>query len=97
MTWEIYVVAAAAIAAVAAFLVLNCEYEDGFVGRVALVIMFIAGAAIAAEAFIEGDEYDIRPANMAMFLGVAIFMVRHAYRFLRWRLFGKHEWRKAVK
>ena len=74
------------------FLVWHCKYEDGIVGRLAL--LFIAGgSAIALLQVVNGEGYIYNPTSVTMQAGVALFMLRHTYRFLRWTRTGQGEWR----
>ena len=101
----VVMVASAAVLAFATLLVLDKDYEDGLVGRVALSLIALAAfgrfsdtlfAALSASFF---DSLPPRqPSGIAVMLwvGVAMFFARHLWRFRRWKKCGKHEWRKPV-
>ena len=81
------------ICCVSVFLAWNQHYEDGIFGRLALVIIAL-GSFIGLLQEANGDGYNFSPVAVTIFTGIAIFMVRHTYRFLRWRKHGDGDWRK---
>lgn len=91
------VVAAAALAVflICLVLVLHPDYEDGLVGRIALAT--IALAALARFLAIAGGDWQMQFNSIAFLLwvGLALFLGRHLYRFLRWRRAGTHDWRET--
>ena len=91
------VITSAVIAAVAVFLVLHCEYEDGLLGRVALIVLALPNGLIVAEYLIDGTEYSLLPTTLLTQIGTALFLSRHCYRFMRWRSLGEYQWRPARK
>lgn len=81
----------------AAFLVFRRDYEDGLVGRVCLVTV-IVGVVIIMIGQLGGEvEYAFPPESTIVFAGIAGFMARHTYRWLRWRLSGRGDWRDKYR
>lgn len=87
-------------------LVFHPEYEDGLFGRVALAIMAIASLTRCMELMEEGfTRRPFGPVAVVLWFGLAIFLARHLYRFLRWRRDcngdghgePKHGWKRAHK
>lgn len=93
----LYLVAAAAILLCAVFLVFHCQYEDGVIGRAALAVLALAELIVLMEWYHEGQAYEVLPTTYAVQIAVALFMLRHVYRFLRWRHSNAHRWRPARK
>lgn len=82
-----------------AVLVFHREYEDGLFGRLGLGLIALgaAGRFLGLLDLILSGEAEIRFSNIALFvwIGLAIFLARHLYRFLRWRHTGEGAWRKT--
>lgn len=93
----LYIASAAIICAVSMFLVMHSQYEDGIFGRLALIVLIFSNGLIVADWWIDGSEWEIRPNTLATQIAMALFMLRHAYRFLMWRLSGDYPWREAKK
>ena len=95
MTSGIYVFALCVVIAVCCLvLVFHCHYEDGLFGRLGLVLIF--GAAFVRGAGILEAGFDITVSRVGVLLwtGLALFLTRHLWRFLRWRRSGRHAWRE---
>jgi hypothetical protein len=90
-----YLTVAIVILGVSALLIWHRDYEDGFVGRFALGVMSMGALVLLIRA--ATSEARIPPEVELLLLGVALFMARHAYRFLRYRATGTHSWRPASK
>lgn len=97
MEWYLYLAAAFIICVTCTFLVIHSEYEDGLFGRICLALMSFTSFILLMDVFIEGSEYGIFPTTFLLQVGMAGFLARHAYRFIRWRLCGDYQWRKAKK
>lgn len=97
MEWIIYAGCALVICAISVYLIIHQDYEDELVGRIALFGMTGGEFIVILEAVVEGSEYEILPTTFVIQASLTLFMVRHCYRFLRWKYSGKHEWRKANK
>lgn len=83
---------------VSTVLVFHPDYEDGLVGRLALGLMAMASYVRFAELL--EDNFTHRPFGtvaVVLWFGLALFMARHLYRFLRWRRDGDCDWRPARK
>lgn len=80
---------------VSMLLIFHRQYEDGLFGRIALAM--IAMAAVARFAHIVGGGLvnEMSPIAVLLWAGIALFFVRHAYRFMRWRTHGDHDWRNS--
>jgi len=91
---SLYVLCAFVVAGCSIFLVADCKYEDGIIGRLALITLAIAEMVVIAEWFHKESTYPA-PTTFAIQLGVAFFMTRHVYRFLRWKLDNTFEWKKT--
>ena len=91
MVTMVVLVSAAAILLVSVYLALCRRYDDGIIGNAALAGMSLASASPLYEA-LEGSEYDFVPTTGLMYAAVAVFMLRHAYRFRRWSKTGNGEW-----
>lgn len=92
MVTIIVLASAGVILFVSMYLALCRRYDDGIVGHIALAGMALSSAAPLYEAY-EGADYDFVPTTALMYAAVALFMVRHAYRFRMWSKTGKGEWR----
>ena len=85
------------IAVVSAFLILHREYEDGIFGRFALIVLALSNSIVVADWIVDGTHYDVLPTTLITQAGTALFLVRHCYRFMRWRALGDYQWRPARK
>ena len=92
----VYFWSALIIAAVSLSLILTHEYEDGVLGRVALIVLCISNGLIVSDC-LQGGEWRPSPNSIATELAMALFLSRHLYRFWRWRLCGHYSWRPARK
>ena len=82
---------------ISTFLVFSCEYEDGFFGRIALVLISVSQAIVAMDGLQGSDYGNVLMTTLVLQLGVALFFMRHIYRFLRWQRHGDYDWRPARK
>lgn len=76
-------------------LVLHPDYEDGLIGRIALAAMAVAGITRFMDIVAAGAATPIAHIGVLLWIGLALFMMRHLYRFLRWRHSGEGDWRAA--
>ena len=98
MMHTVFIMFALVICSLSVFLVSSCEYEDGLFGRIALALIALSEFIIIVDALIhDGDYGDILPTTLTLQIGIGIFLIRHAYRFLRWRNDGEYDWRPARK
>lgn len=84
------------IVVICTVLVFIPSYEDGIVGRIALTIMGLA-AYVTLHEMLNGQQFEFLPHTLALQVGAALFMVRHAWRFVRWRVKGKGDWRGLLE
>lgn len=90
--------AAAIVFAVCVVLVFHPEYEDGVFGRLGLALLGIAAIARVLGiigGWLDDASFRITEVGLILWIGLAIFLSRHLYRFLRWRHVGEHDWRSA--
>ena len=83
------------ILAVCITLVFNKHYEDGLIGRIALSVIAIAAAGRASGIWDSDFMFAVTPQGALVWIGLTLFLVRHLYRFLRWRSSGDGDWRIA--
>lgn len=76
-------------------LVLHSDYEDGLVGRLALAAMGLAGISRFIDIVNKAGEIPVAAVGVLLWMGLALFLMRHLYRFLRWRNSGEGDWRAA--
>ena len=69
------------VGVVCIYLVLHREYEDGFIGRIGLALISIAAFARFATT-LGGGDFPITTIGLVLWIGVALFFVRHWYRFV---------------
>jgi len=93
---SLYVMCSLVICCVSTFLVLHPKYEDGLIGRLALLCLSVSCAVVLGEWF-DGVEYQVNPTTLGVQLGLAVFLLRHVYRFSRWVKHGSYDWRKDEK
>lgn len=86
-------VCAAILTVIAIVLMRHDGYEDGFIGRVALSGIIIAGIVVVLAEVIEGQQYVASIELDIMVVSVTLFMLRHVYRFLKFARTGKHAWK----
>ena len=84
------------IATMCAFLVWHHAYEDGLSGRLALGSMLLTSLAMMALIRDRAPIDDLVPAAVVFVASVALFMLRHAWRFWCWSRFGHHDWRRPT-
>ncbi len=77
------VLAAHIVAFTSVFLIFHEKYEDGLVGRIALVFLLGAALAFMVDGW-SGELDEVLPATALGSVSFAMFLVRHAYRFCRW-------------
>ena len=75
------------------FLTLNNEYDDGVFGKAILIaLIFAAGVNVAY--ITEAGGFEPQPSTVVGWVAIALFLLRHCYRFLRYRMDGKFSWAK---
>ena len=93
---SLYVTCSLVICCVSTFLVVHPKYEDGLVGRIALI--FIAGSCLVVLGeYVDGVDYEVNPTTLGVQVGLSIFLLRHVYRFSKWVKHGSYDWRKNEK
>lgn len=84
MITVISVITLIAIVAIACFLAFWSEYKDGIFGHIALAM--IAGSAVLMLIGIwQGLDFYYHPLVVGMFIGMALFLLRHAVNAIRFR------------
>ena len=94
---NVYVISAAFICAISCFLIMHNEYEDGVLGRLSLTVLAISNGLIVSDWWIDGSQYQLLPNTLATQCAMAAFLVRHCYRFLRWKNSGENDWRRRKR
>ena len=94
---NLYVICSLIICLISTFLVVHPKYEDGLVGRVALLCLSFSCAVVLGE-FVDGVEYEVNPTTLSIQLGLSVFLLRHVYRFNKWANGNtSFDWRKNEK
>jgi len=91
----IVAIAALFVFMICMILVLHPDYEDGLVGRICLAMMAMAALARFLAIVDDGWYMPFNSIAFLLWIGLAMFLARHLYRFLRWRKCGEHDWRPA--
>lgn len=84
MTTIVGIAALAVLGVVCGALALWCEYRDGIVGHLALALCAICALVVVLEG-LDADEYRLLPTSAGVFVAMAVFMLRHAWRAWRFR------------
>lgn len=84
-----------AIFACSSFLTLNKEYDDGVFGKATLIALLIAAGVNIA--YVLESDFEPAQSTVVTLVAIAIFLLRHCYRFLRWRMDGKFSWGRLKK
>ena len=79
----------------ALILISHCRYEEGLVGRAALLLLIVAESVVLAQAW-HGDSYVLAPTTLLGHFAVALFLTRHTYKFLSFYYFGRYHWDKRA-
>jgi hypothetical protein len=79
--FTIHLLSSALICAVSFFLAFRPNYEDGFFGKLALMALCLGSGVMLLDA-LGGVDYVIRPTALCIEAGAALFLVRHAGRYL---------------
>lgn len=88
-----YTAALVIILIISGLLVLWCHYDDGVVGKLALIGCFF-GAGVPLWEIISGTQLHVFTTTVLLTCGMALFLVRHLYRFVRWRCGPTCDWRQ---
>ena len=64
---------------VSSWLVIWCDYEDGIVGKLGLIMVALGTLVRIIEAS-EGDAFQFSDVSIIVLVGMSIFMLRHLYR-----------------
>lgn len=75
----------------ALILITHCKYEDGFFGRMALLLLAVTEVVVIAEAW-HDDSYVVAPTTILRHVAISLFLARHTYRFLSFYYRGKYSW-----
>jgi len=79
------------IVSCALFLVFHKKYEDGLVGRVALLLLAASALVFLHDGY-EAQLVSVLPATALGAAAFAVFLARHTWRFWRWERSGAHAW-----
>jgi hypothetical protein len=104
MTNALIIGSMSAMGLMATFLVLDKKYEDGLVGRFALVgmiMMSLIASLLALEHVISDgaleDVVNPKALLVVFMISMTVFMGRHVYRYIMYRCFGEGDWRGKGK
>lgn len=90
------VVSAAIVVAICFYLVWHERYEDGLFGRIALAGLGLNCLIFALDAVFGSSQYTLLPSSALAVDFLALFMLRHAWRFTRWVRSGSGDWREEA-
>lgn len=86
----VYLLSCHIVLATSVFLIFDKRYEEGLFGHIALVVLVIACALVMMDYWFGAKwwgAFSVNPVNAGYAFGTALFMLRHALRFwkFRWR------------
>ena len=88
---NVNVICAVVCLSCALLLISHCRYEEGLVGRVALLLLIVAESVVLAQAW-NGDSYVLAPTTLLGHGAIELFLTRHTYKFLSYYYFGRYYW-----
>ena len=92
----IVLTAALIVASICIFLVFHEDYEDGFVGRLALSLIGMSASGRVLQLAEDATRY-VSSVGLVLWIGLALFLGQTLFRFLMWRYAGKTPWREQPK
>jgi hypothetical protein len=84
------------IGVMALFLVLHEQYEDGFIGRIALGGIVLAVVIVLLTHTGGWASYAFAPELTLLLWAICVFIARHVYRFWRYSKHGLFQWRREA-
>ena len=82
----------AIIGLIAAFLAFHEDYDDGLLGRSSFAVMLTMAVIMSLGHVLGYFTYQF-PLELSVLLwAIAIFMLRHMWRFIQYRTKGKYAW-----
>lgn len=90
---EAGITAAGIIFVLCCVMVFHERYEDGLIGRLAILGMGFNCLVIVYDA-LSGTEYMMLPTTSLLYIFLAAFMLRHFYRFWKWTRTGVGDWKR---
>lgn len=84
--------------AMAVMFVLHRDYEDGMLGRLALSMIGLAAVArflSGCDALVAGQAMSVTAVGSLLWFGVALFLSRHAWRFMKYKSLSQRRTRAA--
>lgn len=88
-------ICAALVLACCVTLVLDKDYEDGLFGRLGLALLAVGATARCLDFMVQLTDMRVSGAGTFVWMGLALFLCRHLYRFRRYRSSGEYDWRHA--
>ena len=82
----------AIIGLIAGLLAYHDDYDDGFVGRFAFSMIVTTSTIMVLGTVLGHYAYELPLEITVLLWGVVLFMVRHAWRFMHYRISGKYSW-----
>ena len=92
---SIDVICAVILLACSLILISHCKYEEGLIGRLALLLLAITEVVVIAEAWHDA-EYVLAPTTILRHVAVTLFLTRHTYRFLAYYYCGRYKWAEKM-
>ena len=83
------------IGAVAGYLAYHDDYEDGLFGRSSFAVIVLMAVIIVLGRILGYYHYELPLEIVCLLWAVAAFMMRHAWRFTRYRVAGQYSWNGA--
>lgn len=80
------------IGLVAAFLAFHDDYDDGLIGRSSFAVMVTMAIIVVLSVSLGYFSYSLPLEVTVMLWAVAVFMLRHAWRFMLYKRTGKFAW-----
>jgi len=77
---------------IAVTLVLHRDYDDGLIGKLALSGLVIATLGPLWEHFHAGIRYNLLQTTLLLYVSIALFLMRHVWRFNRYLKCGAFSW-----
>ena len=82
----------AIIGLIAGFLAYHNDYDDGIFGRSSFFVMVLMAVIICLGDILGHYTYSMPLEFSVLLWAIAVFMVRHVWRFIQYRRKGKYAW-----
>lgn len=78
-------------------LVLDRKYDDSGLGRSCFALIGLAAAGSVLRLFDDGLDAYVSGIGLLLWTGIAMFFIRHYFRYRDWKLHGSFDWRDPNK